>query len=72
VHAYAPLAQLRCCQKKGKRAHGKFCPFDFNHKNTHQKSIRLLKKDTVCANKIEDVKAAFPALVFKVRNADKV
>ncbi len=23
----------------------------------------------MCANKIEDVKAAFPALVFKVRNA---
>jgi hypothetical protein len=54
------------CQKKGKHAHRKFCPFDFNHKNTHQKSIRLLKKDIVCANKIEGVKAAFPALAFKV------
>ena len=37
----------------------------------HKKSIRLLKKDIVCANKIEGVKAAFPALAFKVHYADK-
>jgi hypothetical protein len=31
----------------------------------------LLKKDIVRANKIEGVKAAFPALAFKVHYADK-
>ena len=47
-----------------------FAPLISITKDTHQKSIGLFKKNIVCANKIEGVKATFPALAFKVRYAD--
>ena len=37
------------CQEKHKHAQSENCPFDFKHKKTHQKRIRLRKKDIACA-----------------------